>query len=344
MQPKLISLLAFRNEEIFLPIYLECMSKIVDVMLGYDDGSTDNSRSIFEEKGGTLIEIPHLKSKEGRGATREIREQLLLQGRALGGSHFIVLDSDEFFCGSDPVSIRDTILALKQSQKLRCDWVMLSGSGTKYLNRKSVWKPGLKDFAFADDKVMTYPNNSFVHFSRTPISEFSHPSLDIPFHQFSVLHLQFLNWELGQIKQCWYRLKECVEYNRNYAVVNKTYDFTKEIPNNGFKSNFPDSYLTCLNALNFESIIRFNPKESWYFNSLTRLLASTRRFKTVNLDIWFLEDMKFLHSQIYGREHKKSILVNHLNKLKLRILHVKYIVVTSILNTRIKVKMKTFYP
>lgn len=339
MKPKLISLLAFRNEEIFLPIYLESMSKIVDVMLGYDDGSTDNSRSIFEKKGGLLVDIPSLKLKEGRGATREIREHLLLEGRSLGGSHFVVLDTDEFFCGQDPLVVRNAILELRPSQKLRCNWVMISGDGTKYLNKKSVWKPGLKDFAFADEKTLSYPDNSFVHFSRTPISEVSPSSTDIPFHKFSVLHLQFLNWELGQTKQCWYRLQECQIHRRNYTQVNSTYHFTKEFPSSALQTSLPKSYLISLRGLNFKSILEFRPKDSWYFKNMLQLLNTTKRYKTVNLDIWFLEDMKYLYLKLYGRTHRASSLVNHMNTFTLRILHVRFIIWAFFSSVKSKLKM-----
>lgn len=327
-KPLIVSLLAFRNEEIFLPTYLSSMKQVADVMLGYDDGSSDNSSSIFRSNGGTLIEIPLLLGSHGRGATKEVREYLLTKGREFGGTHFIVLDADEFFGGFDPKGVRDLILKLEPSQKMRCYWVIASGNGSTYLNENSVWKPGLKDFAFADDPRMSYPNNSFVHFSRTPVCENGTPPLDVPFNQYSVLHLQFLNWKLGQIKQCWYRIQESVVLGKNYSRVNNSYQFTKEAPIEKVQTRFPKSFEKNLNNFDFDSIIYFPIIDSWYFRDISRILRKTKRRRIINLDIWFLEEMRNLYFEIYGRHHKHSRFVEHVNRMMLRAIHVRFLIST----------------
>lgn len=320
---RIIALLAFRNEAIFLPIFMTRIRGIVDEVLGYDDSSSDSSRKIFESYGGRIIEnIP--SKKTGIGATKEIRTLLLEEGRRRGGTHFVVLDADEIFVGSDNEKIRKRILQLKQAEKLICDWVMLGSSIGSFLNEKSVWQKRGKDFAFADSITLKYPNDPFVHFARTPIN----PEVENDFSKsepnFAVLHLQFVNWELGQIKQCWYRLQETIRLRRNYTKVNQRYSFTKEVQSPEVLQFFPIQIKQELDSLNFSEILTFPVSKSWYYNDIQDLIHSLPNWRIRNLDIWFLPIMRTLYINRFGKEHYFSRQLDFFNSQYLRMIHIAF--------------------
>ena len=324
LDSRIAALLAFRNEEVFMETYMFHMFKLADIILGFDDESTDNSRDIFLRNGGVLI--PNIFGRiGGQGATLDIREHLLHEGRRRGYSKFIVLDCDEVIITSKPEILKSQIAELKSGSKLIMKWIMSDQSGTGYLNERSVWSPKDKDFAFADCPNMSYPTDrKFVHFSRTPLCQVSDsPHLFVEPHDAFVLHFQFLNWELGQIKQCWYRLHEVLNLGRSSKVVNQTYQFTKEPPDHSLISPFADGILVDFSA----SAARLFPvNESWYFYDIEAKLRRTKPFRVRNIDIWHLKVMQELYFEVYGRKHSFSLIANHIERWQLRWFHFVYII------------------
>jgi glycosyltransferase involved in cell wall biosynthesis len=299
------------------------MQKVADAILGYDDGSTDESKNIFLALGGNLLPLIANRTS-GQGATLELREYLLSEGRKLGYKYFIVLDCDEIVIESQPSLVRREILSLSPGEKLVMNWVMLHPDGKSYLSKPSVWKPNDKDFAFRDASNLIYPKGSkFVHFSRTPSAESGELKLRrIPFCDAFTLHFQFFNWELGQIKQCWYRLNEVVTFKHSYKKVNLSYLFTKEFPNAELSTSFDDSL-----KIDFSShpASKTQIESSWYFQDILGQLNYLPRTKVNNIDIWFLPQMKTVFCERYGKEHKFMRTVECIEKNKLRIRHVIFI-------------------
>ena len=93
---KIIALLPFKNEAHNLSAYMKNILKLADLVIGYDDNSSDNSLKIFKDLGGLPISFA-LEDNFARGGQYKIRNELLNKGRELGGTHFIVLDADEVF-------------------------------------------------------------------------------------------------------------------------------------------------------------------------------------------------------------------------------------------------------
>lgn len=323
---KLVALITFRNEALFLPSFMERITPLVDVVLGYNDGSSDSSEEIFVKYGGTLLESPKKVKPTGQGATRQIRNELLEKGRCIGGTHFIVLDADELILYDNRLEVRDLIFNLRPKEKLLCQWIMMSSDGKGYRNSKSVWQPRLKDFVFADHFELSYPQNNFVHFARTPqyINEsFSdHRSTAA----FSVIHLQFMNWKLGQVKQCWYRIKETVDFKRNYTTVNRTYQFTREEESPDNISRFDFHQLRRLSSLEFSSITSAVITDSWYFQDFACMVERASRFTIQNLDVWYLEELRALFKERFGIEPVHSGFIDALNKWRWRFFHLHYVV------------------
>ena len=317
------ALLAFRNENAFMSLYMKNMHKVADAILGYDDGSTDGSASNFVENGGILVS--RLENREGgQGASLEIREHLLSEGRRMGFSSFIILDCDEVIISKSYEALREKITTLSAGDKIVMKWVMSDSSGTGYLNERSVWSPRDKDFAFKDAPGVEYPKNRrFVHFSRTP----SVPNYDVnfrilDFEESFVLHFQFLNWELGQIKQCWYRMHEVLKLGRSYRSVNETYAFTKERQDPAFINRFDPSL-----SIDFSQhqARNFDPKKSWFYNDIVSMVQNMSKFRVRNIDVWHLEIMQTLYQSRFGTSHSYSHLANYLEISRLRFIHLTYL-------------------
>jgi hypothetical protein len=301
------------------------MEGIADLILGYDDGSSDQSAKIFREYGGVIINSEVPTAIQGRGATKDIRDYLLDYGRKIGGTHFIVLDADEFFVCKSKEEIRSLILSLRPQQKLLCEWIMLASNTNGYRNQHSVWAPRPKDFIFCDSPLLSYPDNSFVHFARTP--QFPNETYsDHEFHSdFAVIHLQFVNWSLGQVKQCWYRLQETLVLGKDFRMVNEKYSFTKEKEEVSNVSPLRDVFLAQIKNLDFKPILIADISLSWYYREVKNFVNTTPRRKIQNLDIWYLQETVKLFLNRFGTKPKNSIFYDKLNLWNLRINHFLFI-------------------
>jgi len=124
---KIVGLVPVRNEERRIGFCLRALAMFVDEIVVLDDSSTD----------GTVAAV-HALSQECR-VSRIItkgawlrdetadRNALLAAGRAVGGTHFIVIDADEAFTGNlaDGDDFREHVLGLEIGQSIALFWIQL---------------------------------------------------------------------------------------------------------------------------------------------------------------------------------------------------------------------------
>jgi glycosyltransferase involved in cell wall biosynthesis len=224
---KIIALLAFKNEEVFLRNNLPQLSELCDVLLGHDDNSADKSGEIFTEYGGVLI--PQSRSLDwANGGQFQVRNALLRIGREKGGTHFICLDADEVFTSDVAKDLRDQIAELSPGSALCLKWI---NCWTDPANEKFAYDPKAviyKDFVFADADGLEIPFG-LIHFSRTPTTESSHVRSA---SEGGVLHLQNYNYENFVAKQLWYQLSEIMFNNYPYFYVEHKYLYFTKRPHN----------------------------------------------------------------------------------------------------------------
>jgi hypothetical protein len=221
---KLVALVAFKNEDLFLPILLRQLQTFCDLVIGHDDHSTDKSRSIFEDAGGLLI--PHSRSCAwGSGGEYQIRKALLNHGRNLGGTHFVCLDADECFSKPGLNIIRKKVQSLRVGESLHLQWLncwKIETQENSILYDPS--KVSTKDFIFADDGVSDYREGS-MHIPRTPFSSNSKIDFDV-----SVYHLQFLNYRDLILKQIQYQFFEFIENGYPTYYLDYKYRLSIDMP------------------------------------------------------------------------------------------------------------------
>lgn len=89
----IVALLQARNEERFLPTWLENVAPAVSAIVALDDGSSDRTAEILSghPKVAELLRKPHGESWN----ERDNQMSLIKAGRRLGASWFLAVDADE---------------------------------------------------------------------------------------------------------------------------------------------------------------------------------------------------------------------------------------------------------
>lgn len=223
--PKIVALVPGHNDARFLPNCFRALACYADAIVYLDDASDDDSVAVAQSLAQECrIEQIIVKQTWNRDEPGD-RNTLLNVGRAIGGTHFIVLDTDEMFTANcqEHSKIRQHILNLKPGERLVLNWIQLWRSLDVYRFDNSIWTWNYKDFAFCDDSICCYASD-FLHTSRTP-RNLAGPNWFIEGYTYGVLHFQFTNWRNVIIKHAWYRCLERVKYkDRPAHEINGRYN------------------------------------------------------------------------------------------------------------------------
>src|SRR5271170_238827 len=118
---KIVGLVPGRNESPFLYQHLKALSLFVDAIVYLDDASEDNSVARVKTIAAECKVEKIIEKKTWYRDEPGDRNWLLKEGRAIGGTHFVVLDVDEMFTANcvDHNFLRNNILSLKPGENLR---------------------------------------------------------------------------------------------------------------------------------------------------------------------------------------------------------------------------------
>ena len=226
------ALIMFKNEQFNLPNCLNSIVDVVDLVLGYDDFSSDRSAEIFESMGGVLVG-QESGLKHVNGEERDIRSLLLSEAKSLGATHFLCIDADEFLSDVLRKNFRQCCKKLEAGQKLLLPWVNLANRGLSYYPVNSPFPPTLKDFVVADAPEIAYPKGDWVmHFDRTPSSSNASDPIITPQHVGAVLHTQHLEQKMYDLKQAKYKCLELTKSGDSPFQINENTRFTMTTSDN----------------------------------------------------------------------------------------------------------------
>ncbi|MFI5333337.1 MAG: glycosyltransferase [Candidatus Babeliales bacterium] len=245
---KIVGLVAARNEALLIEQCVRALACYADEIVVLDDCSTDTTVSIVEG----LAEECRIKTiiKKEVWARDELadKNRLLSAGRALGGTHFIMIDADEMFVATAKNRnwLRRYILSLKPGQVLRFPMINVWDGIEKYRNDEQChpfhdqWKsiPAV----FCDDGVCSYDDNTrmgpsgAIHVFRYPYSLIRHNQknlINVTNVDLGILHFKCVNLPDLIIKKVWYMCFEYIHANtrahthedrlQHAAQVNKFY-------------------------------------------------------------------------------------------------------------------------
>jgi glycosyltransferase involved in cell wall biosynthesis len=221
--PRIIGLMPARNEEDKIGFALKALAKFTDAIVFLDDCSTDKTVQVVK---GLSQECRVEKIIEKTAWHRDEpgdRNRLLAAGRALGGTHFVVIDADEAFTANclDGSVLRKRILSLKPREQLALRWIHLWRSVDQYRVDAPVWSERYKRCIFCDDGRSEY-QSKFIHTSRIP--RMKGKRFKLHDEDMGLLHFQFVNWSNLELKQRWYRWLERVrDPEKTVEAINRKY-------------------------------------------------------------------------------------------------------------------------
>jgi len=221
--PKIIGLLPARNEEDKIEFALRALSRFTDAIVFLDDCSTDKTVQVVRGLSEVcrveeIIEKPVWHRDEPGD-----RNRLLAAGRALGGTHFVVIDADEAFTANclEGSILKKRILSLKPREQLALRWIHLWRSVDQYRVDAPVWSERYKRCIFCDDGKSGY-RSKFIHTSRIP--KMKGKRIKLHEEDIGLLHFQFVNWSNLELKQRWYRWLERVrDPEKSIEAINQKY-------------------------------------------------------------------------------------------------------------------------
>lgn len=203
---KIIGLVPVRNEATLISQCLRSLALYTDAIVVLDDASDDNTLEIIKSL------VVECKIEKILHKVVWIRDEpddktaLLQAGRAIGGTHFIVIDADEMLSAScnHNNQLRRYIAQLNPGDRLCLRFYELWGNIAHYREEK----PKHIACIFCDDGSASYNFSTFIHTSR-------HPFFTQGTHLFignnddcALLHFDCINLQQYAIKQLWYRYLE----------------------------------------------------------------------------------------------------------------------------------------
>lgn len=290
---KIIALLPFKNEERFLPAFMESIALVADKLIAIDDYSTDRSVEIINQKAEELnldVEIrPALPGRIGDWSVDKTRQHLLELGRESGGTHFICLDADECFTKPLSSKLKKIIQNLEPGFKVQMQWLAMWKSVDHYRNDHSVWSNNFKDFIFADHPDYNFVTDAYFCEARTPGPNEDKNTLKLNPKYGAVMHFQFSDWQRFQLKQCWYRCRE-LAYGKPAPAINQKFRITLDDPNTFVEACpvgwMPDHELPVVDG---------NSKiDNWHLQEIKSLFNQHGKDFFKDLDIWHVKEIKEL--------------------------------------------------
>jgi FkbM family methyltransferase len=314
-KPKIVGLVAARNEENIIGQCLRLLSQFTDAIVYLDDCSTDSSVAVVQSLAEQCrVERIITKDRWLRDEPGD-RNKMLQAGREIGGTHFIVLDADEAFTSNFLLnhSLRNQILSLQPGDTLKFNWISLWKSTRQYRYDNSVWTDNYKPFVFCDDGQCSY-SSEFIHTPRTP-QDLAGRILKIEGYKYGVLHFQFFNWRNLLLKQAWYRCLEHIrEPQKSIVEINKRYAPSKDETNIQLRKANEDwyRYYPDLNAGVFDK------EDNWRAEQICGWLKEYGADFFKNLDIWDIitPDVAAVRNAAGGGLYLVSAIVSTYNSEK----------------------------
>jgi len=230
--PKIVGLVRARNNATTIEQCLRALACYTDALVVLDNASEDETVQIIKSlQTECAIERIVRKSFWYEDDTTDYN-RMLIAGREIGGTHFIVINPDELFTANcqDNNLLKEKILSLQPGESLTANVICLWET-TELYRIDDGYAP--ERIAFCDDTAR-YPSTSLDKLS-TRIPE----SLDhnktvrlLPFHKYGLLSFAKVSWDNLVLKTIWKKCFDRVcdptepasQINKKYKQLNDNSD------------------------------------------------------------------------------------------------------------------------
>jgi hypothetical protein len=227
---KLIGLCLVRNESWIFGMTARAALRWVDSLLIFLDRCTDNTdrivNGLLKEDGSSRIAFQHTEQAE-HWNEMDIRQQMLVDGRNMGGTHFAMIDADEAITHNQLANARKWTEELKPGEVLDMPMVCPHRGLEKYRDDHTVWSRSQLSVSFCDRKDLSWKPRDGYHFhQRCP--QGSGPHIN-PLHgdkaKGGAFHFQWVSWDRLISKHRWYVLNERTRWPNKKSVqeLNQVY-------------------------------------------------------------------------------------------------------------------------
>jgi len=218
---KLIGLMLVRNEAWILGMTARAALRWCDSLLIFMDRCTDNTDRIVDglvkDCGADRVSYQHTEQAE-HWNEMDIRHQMLVDGRGMGGTHFAMIDADEAVTNNQLDNARAYTAALKPGQVLDFPMICPHRGLDKYRDDHTVWSRSQLSISFCDRPDLAWrARNGYQFHQRCPQGSGDHANpLANDKSKGGAFHFQWVSWDRITAKHRWYKMNEVVRWpNRN---------------------------------------------------------------------------------------------------------------------------------
>lgn len=210
---KIAAMIRVRNEADNIGLIIESIAPYVDVVIAYDDCSTDETPQIIKQYGEQGFAVELIEGTEWLFNESLIHQIIVQHGRKIGATHFVQLDADEVLSSKfTPQIFRELMNRMQPGDILALPWLNVNEDISGYYSEEKIVgiSPSrslkrYKDIAFADDGFTDFAEWQYAHVNTAPfVYRRRFLSLD---DTVSLLHLEQINLLNYASKKDWYRIR-----------------------------------------------------------------------------------------------------------------------------------------
>lgn len=232
---KLIGLMLARGEKWVVQASADAASRWCDGLVLINHGADLATASAF--KHGTCLRVPFVvQDVELSSAWQEMdmREQSLLLGRKMGGTHFAIIDADEVLTANYLPHVRQWFTGLAPMQCLDVPMVPVWDDPLHWRDGDKIWSYSMLTLGFRDAKNLCWraAGDGYQHHNRPPYGAIANRCT--PLDRYTehgnggVMHLQWANQRRLLAKHVLYRMVDHLRWpgRRTIDELNTIYDWS----------------------------------------------------------------------------------------------------------------------
>lgn len=268
---KLVALTICRNEDWILEFCLRSALTWVDEVVVVDDESTDETRRILSLVRQDFPNRIHVCFRPRGDHWEEmiVRQASLDLGRAVGGTHFAIVDADEALTANTSTVVRNAFEALEPSQLLETPMLAMR-SLQHYQDDTSVWSGAWLTIGFRDHPRLTWQPavDGYQHHHRPPHGATVRRRIHASKREGGAFHFQFANQRRLLAKHVLYRMVDHLRWPGRETTVDLNWKYDQALQTPARCSAVPAAWYQGLtpSLINLEG-------EPWHEREVRRLLA-----------------------------------------------------------------------